>query len=410
MEKERRWKFDTAQIHGGYAKEKALKYNSAVVPIHQTAVYPYESADYAAKLYRHQVKGNTYGRIDNPTCEVLEERMAILEDGAASLGTATGMASIFLLMHQLTEAGDEIVCSNRVYGGTFELLRVTFAKMGVKVKWATNPEDISSWESQITDKTRLLFVETPSNPALFIADVPALAKLAHEHGLPLGVDSTICTPALMTPLKLGADFVVHSCTKDISGNASAIGGVLVAGKKVLIGGRDVDGTDFINTVRRIPYRNMGPSLSPFNAWLCVMGLETLSLRMARHCENAVKVAKFLEKHPKVETVRYPGIPSHPQYKLAMSQMKGVGGLMSFDIKGDIEGAKRFVNALDIFTHTTHLGSTKSIVIQPAATTHEQLGPEERRKAGIGDTMIRMSIGIEDADDLISDIDQALRKV
>ncbi|MDH5406272.1 MAG: aminotransferase class V-fold PLP-dependent enzyme [Candidatus Aminicenantes bacterium] len=394
----KKWKFDTLAVHGGFDWEESLQYNSIVVPIIQSAVYPYESAQYAADLYSYKIEGYTYGRLDNPTVAAFEKRMAALEGGEAGLGTASGMAALFMIVHHLVEQGSEIVSSNRVYGGTFQLLSATMPRMGVNVKWATEPDKISSWEKAITPRTRLLHLESPSNPLLFVGDIPAIGELARSRGIPLVVDNTICTPALMRPLELGADIVYHSATKYISGNSTSLSGVIV-GKK-----------DFLTHVRREGYRNMGPSLSPFNAWLCLLGLESLSLRMERHSSNAMTIARYLEKHPKIASVNYPGLESHPQHEVARRQMKAFSSLMSFNIKGELDDARRFIDALKLCVHTTHLGTSKTIAIQPAATTHWQMGPEERKKGGIADTMIRLSVGIEDPDDIIADLEQALEKV
>jgi len=394
----KKWNFDTIAIHGGFDWEESLQYNSIVVPIIQSAVYPLKSAEYAADLFSHKAEGFFYGRIDNPTVAVFEKRMAALEGAEAGLGTASGLAALFMIVHHLVKAGDEIVSSNQVYGGTFQLFEVSMLKMGVKVRWVIEPDKISAWEKAITPKTRLLYVESPSNPLLFVGDIPALTELAHSKGIPLVVDNTICTPALMRPLELGADIVFHSSTKYISGNSTSLSGVIV-GKK-----------DFINYVRHEGYRNMGPSLSPFNAWLCLLGLESLSLRMERHSSNAMTIARYLEKHPKVTSVNYPGLESHTQHAVAKRQMKAFSSLLSFIIKGELDDACCFIDNLKLCVHATHLGTTKTIAIQPAATTHCQMSPEDRKKAGIEDTTIRISVGLEDHEDLITDIEQALEKV
>ncbi|MFQ6618175.1 MAG: O-acetylhomoserine aminocarboxypropyltransferase/cysteine synthase family protein [Fidelibacterota bacterium] len=390
--------FDTIAIHGGYSFRESLRYETSVVPIIQSAVYPFESSEYAAKLFKYEVEGFIYGRIDNPTNAVFEKRIAGLEGGEAGLATSSGMAAIFMVAHHLVQVGDEIVSSNRVYGGTFELFDVSMKKMGVKVNWVGEPEKMESWERAITPRTKFLHLESPSNPNLFVGDIPALAELAHSHNIPLVVDNTICTPALQRPLSLGADVVVHSATKYLCGNATSISGVIV-GKE-----------EFINRIRAEGYRNMGPSLSPFNAWLNLLGMETLSLRMERHSSNALKVAKFLEGHKKVSSVHYPGLETDPYHEVARRQMTAFSSLLCFETRGTEQDAMKFIDNLKLITHTTHLGSSKTIATHPASTTHEQLGREERYKAGIGDTMIRMSVGLEDPDDLCRDLDNALNSL
>jgi O-acetylhomoserine/O-acetylserine sulfhydrylase-like pyridoxal-dependent enzyme len=266
----------------------------------------------------------------------------------------------------------------------------------VKTNWVAEPEKIESWKQAITPKTKLMHVESPSNPNLFVADIPAIAKLARSRGIPLMVDNTICTPALQRPIEMGADIVVHSATKFISGNATSLSGILV-GKK-----------EFVNHVRHVGFRNIGPTISPFNAWLCLLGLESLSLRMKKHSDNAMAIARFLEKHSKIESVSYPGLPSHPQHEVAKGQMSAFSSMLSFNVKGGLDAARRVINNLKLAVHTTHLGSSQTVAIQPAATTHWQLGPEARAAAGVPDNMIRYSAGLEDAQDLIDDLDNALK--
>lgn len=392
----RKQRFDTVAVKGGYPWEEQLRYNSMPPPIIQAAVFPYESAQWAADLYSYKIDGFAYGRINNPTNDIFEKRMAMLEGGEAGLATASGMAAIFMVLHHLVVAGEEIVSSIRVYGGTQQLFAVSCPRMGITVKWVEQPEKIEEWEKLITPKTKLLHVESPSNPNLFVADIPPLAKLAKKYGIPLMVDNTICSPALMRPIELGADIVIHSATKYISGNGTSLSGVIV-GKH-----------EFVNHVRHVGFRNIGPSASPFNSWLCLLGLESLSMRMRKHSDNAMAVAKFLEKHPKIESVLYPGLPSHPQHEAAKRNMSGFSSLMGIRVKGGLEAARRVIDNLKVAVHTTHLGSSQTVAIQPAATTHWQLGPEERAKAGVPDNLIRYSAGIEDAQDLIEDLDEALK--
>ncbi|RJR30491.1 MAG: O-acetylhomoserine aminocarboxypropyltransferase/cysteine synthase [Candidatus Latescibacterota bacterium] len=395
MEKKQR--FDTVAVKGGFPWEEQLRYHTMAPPIIQAAVFPYESAQWAADLYSYKIEGFAYGRINNPTNDIFEKRMAMLEGGEAGLATSSGMAAIFMVLHHLVESGQEIVSSIRVYGGTQQLFAVSCPRMGITVKWVEQPDKIEEWEKLITPKTKLLHVESPSNPNLFVADIPPLAKLAKKHGIPLMVDNTICSPALMRPLEMGADIVIHSATKYISGNGTSLNGVIV-GKK-----------EFVDHVRHVGFRNIGPTAAPFNSWLCLLGLESLSLRMRKHSDNAMAVAKFLEKHPKVESVLYPGLPSHPQHEVAKRNMSGFSSLMGIRVKGGLEATRRVIDNLKIAVHTTHLGSSQTVAIQPAATTHWQLGPEERAKAGVPDNLIRYSAGIEDAQDLIEDLDGALKK-
>jgi O-acetylhomoserine/O-acetylserine sulfhydrylase-like pyridoxal-dependent enzyme len=394
MEKKQR--FDTVAVKGGFPWEEQLRYHTMAPPIIQAAVFPYESAQWAADLYSYKIEGFAYGRINNPTNDIFEKRMAMLEGGEAGLATSSGMAAIFIVLHHLVTAGEEIVSSIRVYGGTQQLFAVSCPRMGITVKWVEQPDKIEEWEKLITPRTKLLHVESPSNPNLFVADIPPLAKLAKKHGIPLMVDNTIATPALMRPIEMGADIVIHSATKYISGNGTSLTGVVV-GKK-----------EFVDHVRHVGFRNIGPTAAPFNSWLCLLGLESLSLRMKKHSDNAMAIAKFLEKHPKIESVLYPGLPSHPQHEAAKRNMSGFSSLMGIRVKGGLEATRRVIDNLKIAVHTTHLGSSQTVAIQPAATTHWQLGPEERAKAGVPDNLIRYSAGIEDAQDLIEDLDGALK--
>lgn len=391
-------RFDTMSVKGGYDWDEQLRYRTMAPPLIQSAVFPYESAEWAANLYSYKIEGFAYGRINNPTNDIFEKRMAMLEGTEAALGTASGMAAVFMVAHHLVEAGDEIVSSIRVYGGTQQLFAESMPRMGVKTNWVIEPDRIESWEAAITPKTKLMHVESPSNPNLFVADIPAIAKLAKSKGIPLMVDNTICSPALMRPAEMGADIIIHSATKYISGNATSLSGVICAEK------------EFIDRVRHIGYRNIGPSIAPFNAWLCLLGLDSLSLRMRKHSDNALEIAKFLEKHPKIEAVSYPGLESHPQHEVAMKTMSACSSMMSFNVKGGLEAARTVIDNLSIAVHTTHLGSSQTVAIQPAATTHYQLGPEERAKAGVPENMIRYSAGLEDPEDLKEDLDNALSKV
>jgi len=383
--------FSTKAIHAGNVK---FSPGSMITPLYQSVAYPYADAKEAAAIFTGEIPGYTYGRWDNPTVDLFERRMAELEGTDGAIATSSGMAAIFLLSHHWLSPGDDVVSSNRVYGGTFGLFETGLKKMGTRVNWVTKPEDINAWKDAITPKTKFLFVETPSNPALFIADIPALAKLAKSKKLPLVVDNTIATPALQQPIALGADVVVHSTTKYVCGNGTSLGGI-ICGPKTLIDG-----------IRQSSIRYLGPSMAPFNAWLNLLGLETLSLRMDKHCSNAMAVASFLEKHPRVKHVNYPGLKSNPYHKMVKPQMKGCSSLLSFELDGNYKDATKFIDSLKIITHATHLGTCRSIVTHPASTTHSAMGEKEMKKAGISPSMIRFSIGIEDEKDILDDLVQA----
>ncbi|MHA2254975.1 MAG: O-acetylhomoserine aminocarboxypropyltransferase/cysteine synthase family protein [Candidatus Heimdallarchaeaceae archaeon] len=392
---ERNLKFDTLCLHAGH---DVFETNSIVPPIYQSVAYPYESAEYAAKLYNYEIEGFTYGRMDNPTNQIFEDRLAALELTEKSLLASSGMAAEFIACVGLMEKGDEFVSSGTTYGGTNQLFNVTFPKFGMNPRLVYNPEILDNWGEAITNKTKFLFVETPSNPNLFIGDIETLAKLAHDHDIPLIVDNTIGSPALQQPAKMGADIMVHSGTKYLSGNSTCISGA-IAGT-----------TEYIGQIRSTDYRNIGPSISPFNSWLLLLGVETLGLRMKKHSENAQAVAEFLEDHTKVVSVNYPGLKSHPQHELAKRQMKGFSGLLSFVTKGQLEDAKNVIDAFNLIIHAGHLGTSVSLATHPAFSTHQQMTQEERDELGIPDTMIRLSIGLEDIDDLVEDIDQALSRI
>lgn len=387
--------FDTLALHAGH---EDFSPDSMVTPIYQSVAYPYADAKEAAEIFTGAKPGFTYGRWDNPTVQVFEKRMAALELTESAIGTSSGMAAIMLLCHSLMNAGDEIVSSNRVYGGTFSLFEVGLKKMGCQVNWVTNPDNMDNWEKAITSKTKIIFVESPSNPSLHITDIRKLSQLAKSKGLPLIVDNTVTSPALQQPLALGADIIVHSTTKYISGNATSMGGVICGPHDIIE-----------KKIRQSSLRYMGPSIAPFNAWLNIMGLETLSLRMQKHCSNAMAVARFFEDHPLVESVNYPGLKSNRYHELVEPQMKGCSSLLSIVLKGNYENAVQFIDSLHVFIHATHLGTCKSIVTHPASTTHSAMGEEEMKKAGISPAMVRFSVGIEDEKDLICDLAGALDK-
>jgi O-acetylhomoserine/O-acetylserine sulfhydrylase-like pyridoxal-dependent enzyme len=391
------WKFDTIALHGAH---DSLDVGSIVTPIHQSVAYPFETTQQGADAYAAAKEGLfCYGRWDNPTVDVFEKRLAMLEGGEAAIATSSGMAAILLICHHLLGSGDEFVSSNRVYGGTFVLFDAGLKKMGIDVNWVTDPSDLGAWEAALTDRSKFVYVETPSNPALHVADIEALAGLARSRGIPLIVDNTIATPALQQPFAYGADVIIHSTTKYISGNATSIGGAVVAKQKKLI-----------HDIRLAPMRYLGPAMAPFNAWLNLMSMETLSLRMQRHSASALALAEFLEGHPKVASVNYPGLKSHPCHDLAVRQLAGCSSLLSFVVDGSYEDAVKVIDNLKLWIHATHLGTSKTIVTHPASTTHVSLGEEELIKAGIPSNMIRCSVGLEDAADIIADADQALAKI
>lgn len=422
-------RFDTICVLGAYSQEDAYA-NKSIVPCASMSVAsPFQSAEEAAAVLAYKIPGYVYSRIINPTTYALELTLAML-DGydlnrksddiqTSALTTSSGMAAIFTAIFPFIHAGCNFVSSNKVYGGTYMLFDVEVRKLGVDCRWVEHPEDLSTWERLIDSKTQFLYVESPSNPGLFIADIAAMADLAHSRGIPLIVDSTIATPVLTRPLALGADIVVHSLSKAMTGSARAIGGAIVA-RKSLTCKEDNDALrqDFADWVRKYPYRDFGPCLSPANAERTLDDVKTLRQRLKTQSGTALKVAGFLAQHHKISRVNYPGLPCHPQHELARRQMvlvdeepaNAFSYLLSFDVRGSIADANRVAENLRIGYHTTHLGSSCTIFIQPSCTTHLQQGLEARRKAGIGDTQIRYSVGLEAAEDIIDDLDEALTTV
>lgn len=390
---ERNWGPRTMALHEGYSHSNENP--SLEVPFVDSVAFGFFSTQHAADLFEGIQEGFVYGRINNPTVDAFERRMAELERAEAGLGTSSGMAATLMVVSHLAQKG-HIVSSDRVYGGTFNLLSNTLVNFGIHTSFVKDPHDIRSWESEITKKTKLLFVETPSNPKAEVFNIRVLAQLAHEHGLPLVVDSTIATPVLQKPILLGADVVVHSATKYICGDGTALGGVIVGEKELM------------NEIRGGIYRDFGATLSPFHAWYYLKSIGTLWARMDEHCNNAILVAEFLEDHPKVKAVYYPGLKSSPHFKLVGEQMGGrASSLMAFEIDGTRESGACFIESLELVKHAAHLGYNKTLAIHPATTTHSQLPTEALERIGISDTMIRMSIGREDPQDIINDINQAL---
>lgn len=386
-------KFDTKSLHAGYKPES--DHGSRAVPIYQTVAHLFRDTDHAARLFSQEEEGHVYSRVSNPTVEAFEKRMAELEGAEAGLAASSGMAAIFLLAAALVKQGEEIVSSARVYGGTYHLFNETFPRFGITTRFVENPSDIPNWELCVTPRTKFLFLETPANPTLGVFDIGAIADVARAHSIPLVVDSTIATPALQLPFQFGADYVVHSATKYISGSGTALGGIMLGPKEVF------------DEMRGGLVYDIGASLAPFHAWLFLLGLESLGVRMKRHTENATTVAEFLEGHPRVERVHYPGLASSPHYDLARKQMTGASSLLAFELKGGIGAGKSFIENLRLISHVANLGDAKTLAIHPASTTHSKVPFEEQKKVGITQGLVRMSVGLEDPEDIIEDISQSL---
>jgi O-acetylhomoserine (thiol)-lyase len=420
-------KLETIAVHGGYSPDETTK--AVAVPIYQTASYAFDSAQHGADLFDLKVPGNIYTRIMNPPNDVLEQRVAAMEGGVAALAVASGMAAITYAIQTIAEAGDNIIATSELYGGTYNLFAHTLPRQGIEVRFA-NKDDFAAMEAQINDRTRAIFCESIGNPSGGIADIEALAELAHKHGLPLIVDSTVASPALWRPIEHGADIVIQAATKYIGGHGNSIGGVIVdsgnfpwadnAERFPLLTTPDVSYhgvvyTDafgpaaFIGRCRVVPLRNTGAALSPMNAFLLIQGIETLSLRMERICDNTQKIAEYLENHDQVSWVNYAGLESHKDNALAKKYMNGkASGILSFGLKAGREATIKFYDALNIFLRLVNIGDCKSLASIPAETTHRQLNDEELKSAGVSPDMVRLSIGIEHIDDLMADLEQALQ--
>ncbi len=421
---EREWQFETLQLHGGQSPDPAT--TARAVPIYQTTSYVFKSTEHAAKLFALEEAGNIYTRIMNPTNGVLEERMALLEGGVGALATASGQGAETVAVLNLARSGDEIVSSSSLYGGTYNLFHYTLAKMGIKVHFV-DPDDPQNFRRAITPKTKLLYGETVGNPKLDVLDIEAVAEVAHSEGLPLMIDNTFYTPYLCRPFEHGADIVVHSTTKWLGGHGLAIGGIIVdSGRFDWTNGKFPDlvepdpsyhGLRFVEAFGPAAYiakarvqglRDLGPCQSPMNAFLTLQGLETLSLRMERHCSNALAVACWLEEQPKVNWVIYPGLPDHPTYALARRYLPlGGGGIVGFGIGEGAEAGRRFIESLKLFSHLANVGDAKSLAIHPATTTHQQLSLEEQMATGVTPDFVRLSIGLEDIQDILWDLEQAI---
>lgn len=416
--------FNTRSLHAGYDPDPAT--NARAVPIYQTTSYTFNDIEHAQGLFALQQFGNIYTRIMNPTTDVLEQRVASLENGVAGLATASGQAAQFLAISSLLEPGDHIVSASTLYGGTYTQFDVSFRKFGYDVTFV-EPDDPENFRKAITPKTKALYGETISNPRGNILDIEAVAKIAHEHNVPLVIDNTFATPYLCRPIDFGADIVVHSLTKFVGGHGNSIGGAIVdAGKfdwsksahpQINQPSPAYHGMNFAETFGPIAYiirarveglRDIGPAISPFNSFLILQGIETLALRMERHVANAQAVAEFLDAHGLVTWVRYPGLKSDPYYAIAQKYMpKGAGAVFSFGIKGGYDAGVKFINALRVFSHLANVGDARSLVIHPSSTTHQQLSAEQQTAAGVTPDMVRLSVGLEDLDDILWDLGQAL---
>lgn len=417
---------ETLAVHAGQEVDPTTL--SRAVPLYQTTSYAFKDTDHAADLFALKEFGNIYTRLMNPTTDVFEKRVAALEGGAAALATASGQAAITYAILNIAGAGDEIVSATSLYGGTYNLFSTTLAKLGITVRFVDS-SDPENFRKAITSKTKALYAEVIGNPRGDVLDIEAVADIAHEHGIPLIVDNTFPSPFLLRPLEHGADIVVHSATKFIGGHGTSIGGVIVDGGKFNWAANDkfpgltepdpsYHGVVYTDAVGSIAYiikarvqllRDMGAAISPFNAFLLLQGLETLHLRMERHSENALKVAQFLEAHEGVQAVSYSGLSSHPSYELAQKYLpKGQGAILTFEIKGGIEAGRQVINHVKLFSHLANVGDSKSLIIHPASTTHQQLSEEEQIAAGVNPGLIRLSIGTESIDDILFDLDQAIR--
>jgi len=425
-DKSKRWKFDTLQVHAGQRPDPTT--GARAVPIYQSSSFVFKSTEHARALLNFEEEGNTYTRIGNPTSEVLEQRIAALEGGTGALAVASGSAAVTYAIFNIAGSGDEIVAANTLYGGTYNLLAVTLPKLGIRTAFV-RPDDPGAFRSAITDKTKALFIESIGNPGLNVPDIRAIADIAHEHGIPLIVDNTFGTPYLIRPFEHGADIVVHSATKYIGGHGNSIGGLIVDGGRFdWTSGKFPGFTEpdpsyngiryaekfgelaYITKVRVQFLRDIGASISPFNSFLLLQGLETLSLRVDKHLANTKRVVEFLKGHPGVAWVNYPGLPDSPYYELSQKYFpKGPGAIFTFGPHGGFEAANRLIDGLELFSHLANVADARSLVIHPASTTHAQLSSEQQLAAGLTPDLIRVSVGIEDPDDLVEDLKQALER-
>ncbi len=422
---DRAFGFATRALHAGHRPDAET--GARAVPIYQTTSYVFEDTAHAAALFNLQRFGNIYTRIMNPTTAALEERMASLERGVGALAVGSGQAAQFIALASLLEAGDEIVAAKTLYGGTYTQFDVSFRRFGIGTTFV-DPDDPENFRRAITPRTKVLYGETIGNPRLNVLDIEAVAAVAHENNLPLVIDNTFASPYLCRPIEHGADIVVHSATKFIGGHGTSIGGIIVdSGRfpwdkgrfpQLLEPSKGYHGIRFYETFGDFAYimkarveglRDFGPALSPFNSFLFIQGLETLKLRMRSHSEQALAAAQFLQAHERVAWVNYPGLPASPYHDLAQRYLpRGAGAILTFGIRGGLDAGRRFIEALQVFSHLANVGDAKSLVIHPASTTHQQLTAEEKLAGGISDDLIRLSIGLEEVDDIRWDLDQALR--
>ena len=422
---EQDYRFETLQLHGGQVPEPTT--GSRAVPIYQTTSFCFRDTEHAARLFALEEEGFIYSRIMNPTTDVLEKRLALLEGGVGALAFASGQAACTAGVLNIVPPGHQVVAASTLYGGTVTLLDSTFRRLGVETVFV-DPADPANFEKAITERTRLVFVETIGNPELAVPDISAIAEVAHAAGVPLMVDNTFATPYLCRPLEHGADIVMHSLTKYIGGHGTCIGGILVDGGKFdWANGKfpmltepdpSYHGLRYVEAFGQAAYiakarvnilRDLGACISPFNAFLILQGCETLSLRMERHSANALAIAQWLEAHPLVTWVKYPGLPSHPSHELAKRYLpRGCSGMIGFGIKGGLEAGKKFIDSVRLCSHLANIGDAKTLVIHPASTTHQQLSEEQQRACGVTPDFIRLSVGLEAVEDIIADLDQALQ--
>jgi len=416
--------FNTLSVHAGASPDPAT--GARATPIYQTTAYVFEDTDHAAALFNLQVFGNVYTRLMNPTTAVLEERVAALEGGRAGLAVASGHAAQLLAMHTLMSPGKNIVSARQLYGGSINQFNHSFAKFDWHVKWA-DTTNVESFKPLVDENTRAIYAESLANPGGLVTDIEALAKIAHDAGVPLIIDNTLASPYLIRPIEWGADIVLHSATKFLGGHGNSMGGVIVDGGKFDWGSDKFPSLSapnpsyhgmkmwetfgdmaFAITTRVLGLRDLGPAISPMNSFLIKTGIETLPLRMQRHCENALAVAKWLKANSKVEWVNYAGLEDNPNYKLHQKYCpKGAGSVFTFGLKGGYEAGIKLVNSVKLFSHVANIGDTRSLIIHPASTTHRQLSDEDRAKAGAGNDVVRLSIGIEDLADIIADLEQGM---
>jgi O-acetylhomoserine (thiol)-lyase len=422
-------KIETLMLHGGQEPDPTT--GSRAVPIYQTTSYQFKDTDQAAALFGLTEFGNIYTRLMNPTTDVLEKRIVLLEGGIGALAVASGQSAITLALLNIAKTGDEIASADNLYGGTYTLFHYTFPRLGIKVNFVKS-NDLKALEAAITPKTKAVYAESIGNPKMDVADLTAIAAVAHKNGIPFVLDNTV-SPYILRPFDFGVDIIVYSATKFIGGHGTSLGGVIVDsgkfdwtnGKFPLIADPDpsyhglnfvealktMGNISYITKARVVLLRDLGPALSPFNSFLLLQGLETLHLRMPRHCENALAVARYLEKHPKVSWINYPGLSSSPEYDRAAKYLpKWAGAILGFGVKGGMEVGKKFINSLHLISHLANIGDAKTLAIHPASTTHQQLSPEEQLATGVTPDFIRLSIGIEHIDDILADIEQALNKI